>query len=192
MPRCMLDTDDLSKLDGQFELLATYSDLVTDPAELESHFPDSLILYIDRGLGDPGNKATIGDFETGALTVADVPTFLDRKKAEGKKYPTCYSSRDPMDAITQAAAGRPFWRWIATLDGTLFIVGFKPLSGPAAVQILPSQKLDYHADFSVVLEDDWNPTRRITTDHAAKRLLSGAISDVSKAGSSLHRMATLI
>jgi len=188
----MLDTDQLSALDGSFELLATYSDLVADAAELERQYPHSKLVYIDRGLGDPDNKASIGDFETGALRIADVPEWLDAKERQKVNFRTCYSDRNNVQAITEAAGKRSFWRWVATLDGTLQIIGFRALHAPAAVQILPSKKVGTHADFSLVLEPSWHPTRAIYPRTALQRDLNKALSSISDGVSDLHRMAGLI
>jgi len=190
--RVMLDTNDLSALDPACELLATYSDLVPNPAELESKFPHSRIILIDRGLGDPSGKASVADIETGALTIQDVPGWLDRKKTEGIDFRTIYESRGEFDAIAAAAGHRSFWHWVATLDGTAFINRFKALHGPAAVQILPSSKLDYHADLSLVFEDGWNPTRPSLNRSGLRREVNAAISSASSAVSDLHRIASLI
>jgi len=190
--RVMLDTNDLAALDGNAELLATYSDLVPDPAALEARFPHSHFVYIDRGLGDPSGKASVADIETGALTIQDVPGWLDRKEAEGIDFRTLYWFRSEFDAVKAAAGNRSFWSWAATLDGTAFISRFKALSGPAAIQILPSSKLNHQADLSLVFEDGWHPTRPAIHRDALRRDLNGAISTVSTVASELHRMAALI
>jgi hypothetical protein len=190
--RVLLDTNVLSALDPACELLATYSDLVPDPAALEAKFPNSHLIYIDRGLGDPSGKASVADIETGALTINDVPGWLDRKEAAGIKYRTIYESRGEIDAIQAAAGKRTFWHWVATLDGTAFIARFRALHGPAVVQILPSSKLGYHADLSLVFEDGWHPTHANIGRHALKRELNGAISVASQLSSDLHRMAAHI
>ena len=190
--RTMLDTDVLSALDGDFELLATYSDLVPNLAELEAKFPDSRIILIDRGLGDPTGKASVADIETGALTIADVPGWLDRKESEGVEFRTIYEFRAEFDQIQAAAGHRSFYHWVATLDGTEFVSRFKALHGPAAIQILPSSKLGVHADLSLVFEDGWNPTRTSLKRAMLRREVNAAISSLSSAASDLHRVASLI
>lgn len=190
--RVMLDTDDITAFDPACELLATYSDLVRDLPALQAHYPDSRIILIDRGLGDPSGKASVADIETGALSIADVPGWLDRKEAEGIEFRTIYEFRNEFDQIQAAAGHREFYHWLATLDGTAFISRFKALHGPAAVQILPSSKLGVHADLSLVFEDGWNPTRTSLKRAMLRREVNAAISSLSSASSDLHRVASLI
>lgn len=190
--RVMLDTNDLAALDPACELLATYSDLVPNPAELEAKFPNSRIILIDRGLGDPSGKASVADIETGALTIADVPGWLDRKEQEGIEFRTIYESRNEFDAIAAAAGHRHFWHWVATLDGTAFVSRFKAMHGPAAIQILPSSKLGVQADLSLVFEDGWNPTRPSLNRAALRRDVNAALTSMASAASDMHRVAALI
>lgn len=190
--RGMLDTNELSALDGNFELLATYSDLVNDLPALEAKFPNSRIILIDRGLGDPSGKASVADIETGALSIADVPGWLDRKEAENIEFRTLYWFRSEFDQVKSAAGHRSFWSWAATLDGTAFVARWRALHGPAAIQILPSAKLDVHADLSLVFEDGWNPTRPSLNRAMLRREVNAAISSCASASSDLHRVASLI
>lgn len=156
--RTMIDTDNLAALDGHFELLATYADLIRSEEELKAlraKYPHSTLIFIDRGLGDPLDIATVADVEPGCLTVADLPGWVARKKAAGKKHLTGYCDRADLPAVL-AIERHGLYHWVATLDGTAFIGGFRPLHGPAVVQILGAAKLGIHADLSLVLEDGWH------------------------------------
>ncbi len=189
MIRVMLDTDQLSALDGNCELLATYSDLVPHPGELRAKFPNSHILLIDRGTGDPSGQASIMDVETGAHSVADIPAWLDRKAAQGVKYRTLYVNRSNMAAAQSAAGARVHYLWVATLDGTAFVGRYRALHGPAAIQILPEAKLDAHDDLSLVFEDSWEPTGSRLPANVLRREIHSCISANARLGSELHRVA---
>lgn len=157
--RVMLDSDIIDDLTGHVEWLATYSDLVHDEtafAELKARFPNSDIILIDRGLGDPTDRASVIDIETGAHTIDDLPGWVERKKAKGVRYLTGYCDRSNLPGVL-AIVRHGLWHWVATLDGTTFIHGWNPLHGPAVVQILGADKLDVHADLSLIMEDGWHP-----------------------------------
>ena len=162
--RVMLDTDVLADLDGHFEILATYTDLIPDMAALDAlraKYPGSEVILIDRGLGDPTGQATIADVEPGAMTPDDLPGWVARKRADkpaGWEFLTAYSDRNDLPAI-EAIQHEGLWHWVATLDGTCFITGWRPLHGPAAVQILGEAAIGIHGDLSLVLEDQWHPRR---------------------------------
>lgn len=192
MIRFMLDTDIAADLTGHAEILAFYSDLVTDPATFEAHYPHSTVLWIDRGLGDPNDKATIMDIETGALTIGDAPSLYDRWHAQGRKDITVYVNRDNMGAVSQAMGDRAHFQWIATLDGTLHIPSFNPLHTPAAIQFATAAMLGLHADGSLVLEDNWHGTPTNIVPAVIRRDINHVLSTLAGAQSELHRMATLI
>lgn len=165
MIRVMLDTDDLAIIPnfaGHVPLLATYSDLIRDHAELDRlrkiTAPSKLIL-IDRALGDPTGQASVADVEPRCLTAAQLPGWFARKTKASVEFLTVYSDRNDLPAIDEALKGtghENHWRWVATLDGTAFIWGMAALRRPAAVQILGEDKLGIHADLSLVLEDGWH------------------------------------
>ena len=159
MIRFMLDTDQPLQLEAGAALVATYADLYS--AEVVSHLAPlcKAIIWIDRGLGDHADKATVYDIEAGANTVAGFPHWLDRRRALGASYLTGYCDRATLPAVNQVAAGRQFWHWIATLDGTAHVDGFTPGHTPAAVQCISAAMLGFHADGSLVLGHAWNPTR---------------------------------
>lgn len=190
--RVMLDTDELSALDGHCELLATYSDLVPNPAELRAKFPNSKLLLIDRGSGDPSGEASILDVETGAASIADIPGWLDRKHAAKVEFPTLYVNRSNIAQADAAAGNRPHYHWVATLDGTAFIGRFRALHGPAAIQILGSADLGAHDDLSLVFEDGWNPTSSHLPSAVLKREINTLISASAAMSSELHRVAAQI
>lgn len=156
--RFMLDTDQISDLTPHAELLATYADLVTDLKVLQARFPNSRIILIDRGLGDPTGLASVFDVEPGALTADQAAEGYDRQHAKDVEYLTVYCSRDELPAVDLAMGARNFYRWIATLDGTATITGFTPMQAPAAVQCFSAAMLGVHADGSLVFQDQWNPT----------------------------------
>jgi len=190
--RFMIDTDDLSVLTDHVQLQATYSDLVTDPATLAGKFPHSIIIYIDRGLGDPGDKATIFDVERGALTVAQAVNEYDRKHAQGIRELTVYCDRSTLPAVNAAFGARQVYRWVATLDGTAHIDGHKPLESPAAVQCLSAAMLGIHADGSLVFQDGWHRQAEVADPKVVKADLTAIGGELSKTAADLHELAAAI
>lgn len=192
MIRFMLDTDDLSKLTGHVELLATYSDLVPNPSELRHEFPNSVLILINRGLGDPSGEASVFDIEPGALTPEQAVAAYDDAHNRGVRFLTTYHDRSEAPAVAAAFGTRPHYNWDATLDGTAHIRDYDPLHSPAVIQCLTSQDLGYHADGSLVFEDAWHPTRQPAQTAALKRDINQVISAVGAVSSDLHRMAVLL
>jgi hypothetical protein len=157
MIRIMFDSDIIADLPRN-AMAATYSDLIPDNAtlvKLEAQFPFGLVL-IDRH-GDPTGAAVILDVETGLHNVADIPGWLDKKKAEGI-IGTVYCNRGNLGACEAAIGARPHYLWVATLDGTMHITGFAPGERPAAVQFASETMLGFHADGSVIWVDQWHPS----------------------------------
>ena len=159
MIRFAIDTDQPDKLTSHVELLMTYSDLVPDYAAISARFPQSKVLLIDRGLGDPTGLASIFDIERGTLNDAQAIRRYDEQQAKGVPFLTVYHDRSSADQVKAAFHPRQPWHIYATLDGTAHITGYTPLEGPAAVQCLSAGELGYHADGHLVFEDAWNPTR---------------------------------
>lgn len=155
--RTALDSDQLDVFGHPVDFVFTYSDLVHDAATFEAQHKGKQVVYIDRKLGDPGDKASIIDVEFGAYQPHEVPEWYDRKAAAKVPYLTHYSDRNDLPAIHAAIGSRHMWRWVATLDGTIGIAGFVPLQGPDIVQIANQNMLGFHADFNLVLSPSWHP-----------------------------------
>jgi len=190
--RFMIDTDDLSKLTGHVELLATYSDLVPQPAELRKEFPNSTLVLIDRGLGDPSGEASVFDIEPGALTIQQALAAFDDARQRGVRYLTVYHDRDIAPEVAAAFKDRHPYNWDATLDGTAFIRGYDPLHSPAVVQCLSSIELGYHADGNLVYEDAWHPRAPVNKLPGLHRDLEGAITKAVDLTADLRGMAALL
>lgn len=190
MIRVAFDSDDLAALPNSAPILLTYSDIVPDLGLIQAVHPHSTIILIDRGLGDPGLRATVADVETGALTPADLPHWYDERHAAGRQFLTVYNNRDTMPAVLTALAGRPAFHWVATLDGTVHIPGFVPLQGPALVQILGANQLGIHADLSLVLRDDWHPIPPAIEPAAVGRDLAIAKAGNQQVAQALARLQT--
>ena len=150
--RIMYDSDSVADLralhaDGA-PLVATYADLLT-PADAQ-HFGGALAV-IDRGLGDPLSRATIGDFEPGALNPADAGQWWDRHQHRGAL--TVYADRNDMPTVLRSLGPhRPAWRWWSTLDGTMRIG-----SSRAMVQFAGASKTGVHADATIIYHAGWKP-----------------------------------
>lgn len=154
MWRLMCDSDQAADL-VECPFVTAYADKITTPAAcaaLEARFPRSKVLYIDRGLGDPLDLATIGDFEPGALTKADARPWVKARLAAGKRFTTAYSDQDWLPDLITALDGLPYWHWIAD-PGALTVPGH-----PAAtVQVMFAPPKGPHIDLSVVKNDAYWP-----------------------------------
>lgn len=174
MIRLALDSDQPEHIPATVDFVLTYSDLVLNAHAFEQARPGQQVAFIDRGQGDPGDKATIIDVETGAYTPAHLPKWYDLKAKNGHRYLTYYCNRSTFPVANKALGGRQMFRWIATLDGTAHIDGFDPLGGPDLVQILGADSVGVHADMSLVLNPLWRPS-------PVPQMLKSALSDVNKA-----------
>ena len=159
MTRIMFDSDQPGLLIAPARagtLVACYADLATPAliAELGRYG-----VWIDRGLGDPHNVATVADIEPGADSIASGVSKLRLWNAEHRPDPTAYHDRGIWDAVETAAAGIPHKTWVATLDGTLVPNGQRP----AAVQFAGDTVTGFHADVSVVWDDSWHRVPAITS-----------------------------
>lgn len=153
MARLMFDSDSLSVLLGlHADLCATYADLLDAAklAQLETHY--GAVVIIDRGLGDPLGKASAIDVESGAVSPAQAKAKLEDMHARDIPWPTVYANRSTMPEVDAACQGIPYWRWYATLDGTMRIAEH-PYS---TVQFAGAGSTGIHADVSVVWDDQWH------------------------------------
>lgn len=130
--------------------VATYADLLTP--ELVRQFTGRLVV-IDRGLGDPLDRASVADCEAGALTIAQAAERVRLWHAAGRRWPTVYHDRADWPAVAEACKGLAYWNWVATLDGTLNPDGRRP----AVVQFAGASRVGAHTDVSVVWNDSWHP-----------------------------------
>jgi hypothetical protein len=158
MIRTALDSDQLDAFSAGTDFIITYSDLVNDAGAFESRHPLAQVVYIDRGQGDPGYKASIIDVETGLFQPDHIPGWYDAKVKARIPFLTFYCNRSSVASCQAVLGGRHMWEWIATLDGTMAIAGYTPLFSPALIQVAGSNMTGIHADFSLVLSPSWHPT----------------------------------
>jgi len=104
----------------------------------------------DPGLGD------CLDVETGDATPDHVDGWARARLAAGVPMENLavYCNRSTLPAV-QAATSLKLFHWVATLDGTLTIEGYKPWVAPAAVQFVSIPGLN--VDVSLVYESAWHP-----------------------------------
>lgn len=159
MLRLACDSDILSDLQPT-PLIFTYADLIRDAGALQAlraRFPGSNIKLIDRGMGDPANVASairIVDDETGANNSDEAAQKMLQWVKEGRLYVTGYANRSTLPSLFNATravglADHEWWRWIATLDGTMRVADHPD----AMVQFTDAETAGLHVDFSIV----WNP-----------------------------------
>lgn len=159
MYRLACDSDNLAAL-VPTPVILTYADMFATHAELDAlrdRFPGSMVKLIDRGLGDPAGIASavsISDTEAGARTVADSVLLIRQWIAVGRSFPTAYANRSTMPLIINALAGvKGWWKWWATLDGTMRIPGHES----DMVQFAGSNLTGGHYDLTVIYNDAWHP-----------------------------------
>jgi hypothetical protein len=152
--RTLCDSDRLESL-LPLDFAATYADLITGRhqlADLRARLSETFLLFIDRGLGDPLQLATIADCEAGALRPGDLPAKISEWHGQGKKYVTVYSDLADIDEVKDATRGLSYWHWVAWF-GHLTVPGHNP----AAVQFANDTSLDARVDLSLVWHPGWHP-----------------------------------
>lgn len=108
-------------------------------------------VYIDV-LGNNPRGADILDVEQGDATPASVLPWLTARAHYD--VGTVYCNRDTLPAVQDAANGRPFNLWLATLDGTIPA----EVSGGGhlvAVQAFGAKVAGANVDISAVLDHAW-------------------------------------
>jgi hypothetical protein len=168
----MFDSDEPAAL-GTIQFLparvATYADLLTP--QILAEF-GSRLAVIDRGLGDPMNRAHIVDIEQGAHTVASGSAAIKAWHAEGRQFLTVYVNRGNWDAVLAACLPVRPYSWVATLDGTLNPNG----KFPHLTQFASESALGLHADVSVVWDEGWLPQHQAPNPVALSALRGGITS----------------
>lgn len=185
MWRAMLDTDTPLQLPFSTGLLATYADLADAPVLAHLEQLHTTVVWIDRGLGDPAHLATVLDVEAHAQGATGAPAWYDSQHARGRQFLTVYANRSTMPEVNREMGPRPFYRWIARLDGIATVPGFTPGQGPAAVQVMGAAALGIHADYSIVYNAAWNPGPAPSLDSADHTLIASATVHLRSALASL-------
>lgn len=157
--RLACDSDVLSALEDT-PFIFTYADLVPTRDALDAlkrAHPKSLVKLIDRGLGDPSGVATairVTDTEPGANSVAESAAKMQAWLKEGRSFVTGYADRDTMPKLMDAMSGHSgWWKWWATLDGTMTIPGHEN----NMVQFASAALVGRHVDMSVIWNGAYHP-----------------------------------
>ena len=156
MIRVLLDSDNPGVFPAGAQMVATYSDLATPALRDSLNAAHDTVIWIDRGRGDALHLATVIDVEDHLHAPEDAPGWYDRRRQAGAHNLTVYCTRNGLPGVNAAMGNRSFFRWIATLDGTLHIKGFSPLCAPAAVQFADEKHAGIHVDVSLVYNDNWH------------------------------------
>lgn len=154
------DSDVIDDLTGEASIVFVYSDQVPDHnayLALVHRFPQSEVVLIDRGLGDPTGLASVIDVENGAWAPGEARAWCERKQAAGVKYVTVYVNRSNIATVQADLHGITVYWWVATLDGTCHIEGFTALAGPTLVQFATATMLGRNADGSLIFDHNWHP-----------------------------------
>jgi hypothetical protein len=182
MIRVMFDSTTASAIPADATLVAGYidGDYAWTPADWD-RFPGAALVKINV-TGVPEHGGDMLDVENGAATPADAPVWW-----EGQARKTnlgVYVNRSNLGAVENAMGTRPWWRWVATLDGTLFVpvAGWVPFQRPAAVQFASAQLSGIHADVSLVYADEFHPQPSLA------KIAANAHSAITEASSLLQLM----
>ena len=184
MPQLMFDSDDPAVLEEPIfndSRVATYADLLT-PA-IVAKFGRRLAV-IDRGHGDPMNRAHIVDVERGVLSIEQGAAKVKGWVAEHRPYVTAYVNRSNRPAM-RAALGSidPFW-WEATLDGTMNVQD----SYTAMVQFAGEAAFGLHVDVSIVYHTGWLEfVHQVGVDTVGQ--LQGSVSQLASAAAAAETLA---
>ena len=187
--RIMFDSVDPSAIPADAELVAGYIDGPVSqwPTSAWTMFPKAQLVKINV-TGDPDHGGNALDVERFDATPDHAPAWFDARKKAGEGNLTIYCSRDTLPAVHEAMGTRSYFRWIATLDGTLHIDGYKPMEGPAAVQFASAAMLGINADMSLVMSDYFHP-RPVAASRSVADLRAKAQNDISDAGQLLALLA---
>jgi hypothetical protein len=156
--RIMFDSVNPGLIPTTAEIVAGYIDgkYVWSAADW-ARFPNAQKLQINV-TGDASHGGLALDVETGDATPADAPAWYDARVAAGVKGGLIiYCNRSTLPAVESAMGSRSYYRWVATLDGTINIPGYTPLAGPAAVQFLGQEQIGVNVDMSLVMNDGFMP-----------------------------------
>lgn len=156
--RIMFDSTDPSAIPADASLVAGYVDGPQSqwPAAAWSMFPHAELVRINV-TGDPDHGGDVLDVERFDATPDLAPVWFDARTKAGARGLAIYCDRNTLPAVTQAMGQRSYFRWIATLDGTLHIDGYTPLEGPAAVQFANAIMAGRNVDLSLVMSDYFHP-----------------------------------
>lgn len=172
MPSLMVDSDDPVVLgDPMFNenRVATYADLLTP--ELVNKFAGRLVV-IDRGHGDPLNRAHVADIEPGALSIEEGAAKIRQWTSEGRRFVTGYVNRSERSALLSAVAPLKPYLWVATLDGNMNVED----EYEAIVQFAPETSIGKHVDVSIVYHESWCPLGTSTNSGAVRTMQNYAVS----------------
>lgn len=183
----MFDSDDPQVLkDPMFnnQRVATYADLLTP--ELVAYF-GSRLAVIDRGHGDPLNRAHIVDVETGALSIPEGAAKMKTWAAEGRQFVTGYVNRGNRDELSAEVGAIKHSLWVATLDGTMDVGD----SYTAMVQFAGEAAIGKHVDVSILFHDWWLPVGKVITTTDAEALMT-AVAGLTSAVAKVNSAAAVI
>lgn len=155
--RIMFDSIDPSAIPADAELVAGYVDGPQSAwkSTAWTMFPHAQLVKINV-TGDPSHGGNALDVERFDATPDHAPAWFDASGGDAAGL-TIYCNRDTLPAVERAMGKRRYFRWIATLDGTLHIDGYPPLEGPAAVQFANSTMAGRNVDVSLVMSDYFHP-----------------------------------
>ena len=170
MFRIMFDSVNPAAIPEGASLVAGYVDGAASawPPGAWDRFPGAELVRINV-TGDPNHGGDVLDVERFDATPDHAPGWFDARTRAGAGGLAVYCNRSTLPAVDAAMGQRSFFRWVATLDGTLHIDGFPPLKGPAVVQFLPAADLGINADMSLVMSPYFHPQPSLQQIVAAAR-----------------------
>lgn len=160
------------------------------PAEAWDKFPGAALVKINT-TGDPAEGGDCVDVETGAATPQDAINCM--RAWESNPYRCVYASRSNMPIIDElaAAAKITYFRWYATLDGSLRIGGLEE-GTPAAVQFAGASVTGMNVDCSIVWEGGWHPAPGLNLAEGAQAAMDTAEHSLALAYSAVSGLVTML
>jgi hypothetical protein len=157
--RLMFDsTTPFESIPSTAEMVATYCSGIGAVRlhDVKAHWPNAKLVRVNVDA-----NPTLGDcldVENGDATPDHLDEWAKARLAAGvpPENLAVYCDRSTLPAV-QAATSLHLFHWVATLDGTLVVHGYKPLHSPAAVQCIGGNAAGANVDISIVFEDGWHP-----------------------------------
>ena len=110
-------------------------------------------VWIDTTGTDP-EAAFWRDIEPGDGGPASVPSWLDARYSKGMGWGGIYCDRDQLNAVLDAAAGRPMSLWLAALDGSIAAPALPGHVTLTAIQACPQRMVGGITAYVSVVVDE--------------------------------------
>ena len=132
------------------------------PADAWDQWPHAAKVRVSNVMPHDIRHCSVADVETGALTIADAPSFVRQRNAFRPGTASIYCSEATLPFVGKACAGLDYWVWVAWWNGypsLAEVQGLRASLRPgvklAAIQYRNDAAAD--VDLSAVFEPGWHP-----------------------------------